>query len=101
MECVRQVREAVGPDVKLMVDAHGRFDLPQARRLAQKFEEYDLYFFEEPLPPENLDAFVQLKQSTKTPIATGERYVARHQFAKCLRNMPATTSSPTRFIPAA
>ena len=84
VECVRQVREAVGPDVWLMVDAHGRFDLPQARRLAQKFEPYDLYFFEEPLPPENLDAFVQLKASTKTPIATGERYVARHQFRELL-----------------
>jgi len=81
---VRQVREAVGADVSLMVDAHGRFDLPQARRLAQRFEEYDLYFFEEPLPPENLDAFVQLKNSTKTPIATGERYVARHQFREVL-----------------
>ena len=83
-ECVRQVREAVGPDVWLMVDAHGRFDLPQARRLAKGFEEYNLYFFEEPLPPENLDAFVELKRSTTTPIATGERYVARHQFRDLL-----------------
>lgn len=84
IECVRQVREAVGPDIWLMVDAHGRFDLPQARRLAQRFEEYDLYFFEEPLPPENIDAFVELKRSTSTPIATGERYVARHQFRDLL-----------------
>ena len=83
-ECVRQVREAVGPDIWLMVDAHGRFDLPQARRLAKGFEEYNLYFFEEPLPPENLDAFVELKRSTTTPIATGERYVARHQFRDLL-----------------
>ena len=84
VECVRQVREAVGPDVHLMVDAHGRFDLPQARRLAQRFEEFDLYFMEEPLPPENLDAYVELKRSTKTPIATGERYVARFQFRELL-----------------
>ena len=85
IECVRQVREAVGSDIWLMVDAHGRFDLPQARRLAQRFEEYDLYFFEEPLPPENIDAFVELKRSTSTPIATGERYVARHQFRDLLQ----------------
>ena len=84
IECVRQVREAVGSNIWLMVDAHGRFDLPQARRLAQRFEEYDLYFFEEPLPPENIDAFVELKRSTSTPIATGERYVARHQFRDLL-----------------
>jgi galactonate dehydratase len=67
-----------------MVDAHGRFDLPQARRLAQRFEEFDLYFMEEPLPPENLDAYVELKRSTRTPIATGERYVARFQFRELL-----------------
>lgn len=85
IECVRQVREAVGSNIWLMVDAHGRFDLPQARRLAQRFEEYDLYFFEEPLPPENIDAFVELKRSTSTPIATGERYVARHQFRDLLQ----------------
>ena len=84
VECVRQVRDAVGPDINLMVDAHGRFDLPQARRLAQRFEEFDLLFFEEPLPPENLDAYVELKRSTKTPIATGERYVARFQFRELL-----------------
>ena len=84
IECVRKVREAVGPDIRLMVDAHGRFDLPQARRLAKRFEEYDLYFFEEPLPPENIDAFVELKRSTTTPIATGERYVARYQFRELL-----------------
>ena len=84
VECVRQVRDAVGPDINLMVDAHGRFDLPQARHLAQRFEEFDLLFFEEPLPPENLDAYVELKRSTKTPIATGERYVARFQFRELL-----------------
>ena len=84
LECVRRVREAVGPDVHLMVDAHGRFDLPQAKRLAQRFEEFALYFMEDPLPPENLDAFVELKRSTRTPIATGERYVARFQFRELL-----------------
>ena len=84
IECVRKVREAVGPDIQLMVDAHGRFDLPQARRLAKRFEEFDLFFFEEPLPPENIDALVELKRSTTTPIATGERYVARYQFRELL-----------------
>lgn len=94
VECVRQVREAVGPDVALMVDAHGRFDLPQARRLAKRLEEYDLYFFEEPLPPENLDAYVQLKASTTTPIATGERYVARHQFREVLEKFACDYIQP-------
>lgn len=84
VECVRRVRDAVGPDIKLMVDAHGRFDLPQAKRLARRFEEFDLLFMEEPLPPENLDAYVELKRSSTTPIATGERYVARFQFRELL-----------------
>ena len=44
MEFVRRVREAVGHDVHLMVDAHGLLHLPQAKRLAQRLEEFDLYF---------------------------------------------------------
>ncbi len=94
VECVRRVREAVGPDVKLMVDAHGRYDLPQAKRLAQRFEEFDLLFFEEPLPPENLDAYVELKKVSKTPIATGERYVARFQFRELLEKFACDYIQP-------
>lgn len=84
VECVKRVREAVGPDVRLLVDAHGRFNLPQSKRLARRFEPYDLFFFEEPMGPESIQAFVELKHASKTPIATGERLWARYQFRDLL-----------------
>lgn len=94
VECVRRVREAVGPSIRLMVDSHGRFNLPQAKRLARRFEPYDLFFFEEPIPPENVDAFVELKNSTRTPIAAGERLVARYQFREVLEKFAVTYLQP-------
>lgn len=84
IECVKRVREAVGPNIDLMLDAHGRFNLPTATRIARRLEEYKPFFFEEPLPPENVDAMVQLKRSTTTPLATGERLVTRYQFRELL-----------------
>jgi len=84
VECVRRVREAVGPDIDLMLDAHGRFNLPTAIRIARKLEEFNPFFLEEMLPPENVDAFVQLRRSTRCPLATGERLLTRFQFRELL-----------------
>lgn len=94
VECVRRVREAVGPQIDLMVDAHCRFNLPTATRLARKFEEFDLLFFEEPLPPENIDAYVELKRSTRTPLATGEHLVGRYQFRELLAKFAVSYIQP-------
>ena len=84
VECVKQVREAVGPNIDLLMDAHGRFNLPTARRVLNAIEEYNPFFVEEPLPPENIDALVALKNSVKVPLATGERLVTRYQFTDLL-----------------
>ena len=61
VECVKRVREAVGPRIDLLLDAHGRFNLPTAKRVLRALEEYDLFFVEEALPPENIDAFVEFE----------------------------------------
>jgi galactonate dehydratase len=84
VECVKRVREAVGPRIDLLLDAHGRFNLPTARRVLSALEEYNLFFVEEALPPENIDAFVELKRMVKVPLATGERLVTRYQFRDLL-----------------
>jgi len=84
VECVKRVREAVGDKIDLLLDAHGRFNLPTAIRIARRLEEYDPFFLEEPIPPENIDAMVQLKHSTRVPLATGERLVTRYQYSELL-----------------
>lgn len=71
---VRAVRDAVGPDVELAVDAHTRFaGLADAVRAVRALEEFDLFFVEDPLPPENHDTWAKLRQQVSVPLATGER----------------------------
>ena len=82
---VRAAREAVGPDSMLMVDA-GASDAfwPQnykwALRTAEMLAEYDVFWFEEPLPPDALEDYVALRRSAKIPIAGGEVLTRRQSF---------------------
>jgi galactonate dehydratase len=77
---VEAVREAVGPDIDLMVDLHARTTPAMAMQYCHAFEPYGLFFFEEPCPTEDIDATVQVTRMSRIPIATGERLVGRHQF---------------------
>lgn len=77
---VRAVREAVGPDMDLMVDLHARTTPVMAIQYCHAFEPYNLFFFEEPCPTEDIEATAQVTRMSRIPIATGERLVGRHQF---------------------
>jgi galactonate dehydratase len=70
---VAAVREAVGPDVQIMIEMHGRFTPGAAARVASLLESYDPEWIEEPVPPENAASLARVRTATKTPIATGER----------------------------
>ena len=72
-ECIRTVREAVGSEINLLIECHGRFSPDMAIRIAREIEEFKPYFLEEPVPPDNIDACVRVAQSIKIPVATGER----------------------------
>ncbi|EMA11248.1 galactonate dehydratase [Haloarcula marismortui] len=74
------VREAVGEDVDIGVDFHGRVSKSMAKRLAAALEPYDPMFIEEPVLPEHNDALPELAGHTTTPIATGERMFSRWDF---------------------
>ena len=70
---VAAVREAVGPDVQILIEMHGRFTPATAVRVAAMLERYDPEWIEEPVPPENAAALAHVKAATRIPIATGER----------------------------
>lgn len=70
---IEAVRQAIGPYVKLMVDANGRWDLPTAINIGQHFADYDVYWFEEPLWYDDLQGHITLAHSIHTPIALGEQ----------------------------
>ena len=66
------VRRKLGPDFEIMVDANQCFTVSEAIRRAKAFEEFDVAWFEEPMPAEDIDGHVRLSQSTSLPIAVGE-----------------------------
>jgi galactonate dehydratase len=70
---VAGVRDAVGPDVQICVEMHGRFTPATAVRVAAMLEQYDPEWIEEPVPPENAAALSRVRAATRIPIATGER----------------------------
>lgn len=67
-------REAVGPEIHLMVDCHGRLSPSNALRLGEALSDLDLLFIEEPVPPENVEALAQVSSVSPVPIAAGERW---------------------------
>ncbi len=77
---MEQLRTAVGDDVDIMVDFHGRTTPAVATQYIHAIEEYSPYFCEEPVPPENVDSLVEVTRAVSAPIATGERLVSIHQY---------------------
>jgi L-alanine-DL-glutamate epimerase-like enolase superfamily enzyme len=69
---VRTVRDAIGPDVKLMVDANQAWDLKQTLRMSRAFEEYDLFWLEEPMAFSNVAAYTAARNAIPMSLCTGE-----------------------------
>ncbi|QZP38292.1 mandelate racemase/muconate lactonizing enzyme family protein [Halobaculum magnesiiphilum] len=82
VELVRAVREAVGDDVALMADANHAYDLPAARRVADGLADLDVEFFEEPLPPDRIDAYARLAEDSDVSIAGGECWAFAPEFRR-------------------
>jgi D-galactarolactone cycloisomerase len=69
---VKAARTALGDDIKLMTDAHGTFSVPEAKKFCRGVEDCDLYWFEEPISPDNRHGTAEVRASTTIPIAAGE-----------------------------
>jgi galactonate dehydratase len=81
---VQAVREAIGPDVELMIDGHGRLSPAVAVRMAESLAEFNLLFFEVPCLPQHVPAMVRTAKKSPIPIATGERRYSRWEFQELL-----------------
>ena len=81
---VKAVREAVGDDISIAIDGHGRLNPVNAMEMAKRIEPYGILFFEEPVLPESVDAMAEVRRNAGVPIATGERLYTRYSFRECL-----------------
>jgi L-alanine-DL-glutamate epimerase-like enolase superfamily enzyme len=77
---VREARESLGPEIGLMVDAHGTWSVREAQRFARKVEDCDLAWLEEPVSPDNVTGQAEVRAATDIPIAAGETEQTRFAF---------------------
>ena len=77
IERVKAARQALGQNIKLMVDAHGTFSVPEAKQFCIGVEDCNLYWFEEPVSPDNKKGTAEVRASTSIPIAAGESEYTR------------------------
>ncbi len=84
LDIIGAVREAVGPDVDLLVEGHNRFSVSTALQFAEAMAQFQPSWFEAPVPPQRISAMVEVARRSPVPIACGEDYYCREQFAELL-----------------
>ena len=88
------IRDAIGDKADLLFGTHGQFSTGGAIRLAQALEPYAPLWYEEPVPPDNIDAMARVARATSIPVATGERLTTLSEFAAVLNAGAATILQP-------
>ena len=91
---VAAVREAVGPQIEVLIDAHGHYNVPTAIRIGNKLAEQNVTWYEEPVPPESYEALRQVRENVSAPICVGERLFTRHDFLPVFQNRLADYIMP-------
>jgi L-alanine-DL-glutamate epimerase-like enolase superfamily enzyme len=94
VERVAAVREILGTEVRLMVDANQRWNLPGARRAVAALSQFDLHWVEEPLPADDLEGYARLRAAVDVPIAMGENLYTSYQFRDLLSRGGADVVQP-------
>jgi galactonate dehydratase len=94
IELVEAVRDAVGPDVEILIEMHGRFNPVTAVEMSRELERFKPSWVEEPVPPENIAALKKAAEKINIPIATGERMHTRYEFRELLESQAADYLQP-------
>ena len=93
-EIVREVTDRVGDRADVAFDCHWSFASGSAHRLAEAVEEYDVWWLEDPVPPENLDVQQEVTQRTTTPVAAGENVYRVHGHRRLLEEQAVDIVAP-------
>lgn len=91
---VEAVRDAVGPEVEILVEMHGRFSPYTAIEIAAELEQYKPSWVEEPVPPDNIAALAKASDSINIPIATGERLHNKYEYRELINLQAADILQP-------
>jgi galactonate dehydratase len=88
------LREAVGDQVDILIDCHGRHSLGNAVEFCRVLAPYRPYFIEEPVSPDNVEVLLEVRKASPVPIATGERLVTRYQFREVIEKQACHVIQP-------
>ena len=94
VENVRAVREAVGPDVDILVEMHRRLAPMHAVRIAHEIEQYRPFWYEEPILAENIPALASVRQKINIPVVTGEELYTKFEFREVFERQAADILNP-------
>jgi galactonate dehydratase len=84
VDMIAAIREAVGPHIEVLIDAHAMFNVPTAVRLATRLAPYNITWFEEPVPPESYNALANVRNQLPVRVSVGERLYTRWEFVNVL-----------------
>ena len=91
---VKIIRKAIGDEICLMVDANHAYNTSEAIKLAKKMEPFNIYWFEEPVPPEDIEGYIEIKQNCDIPIAGGECEYTRYGFRELINRRAVDILQP-------
>ena len=94
LKLVKAVREAIGDDYKLMVDANHAYNLSDALKVGKGLDEMNIYWFEEPVAPEDYEGYKELKKKLNTNIAGGEAEFTKYGWNQLIKNRCVDIAQP-------
>jgi galactonate dehydratase len=94
VDFVAGFRDALGPDYDFGLELHARYDVETGIQICNAVEKYDLLFVEEPIPSDNVDAMVRIRNNTRVPLAGGENVYSRYGFRPYLEQQALSILQP-------
>ncbi len=94
LDCIGAVRDAVGNKVDLLIEGHGRFNVTTGIKIAQELAQFKPMFFEEPVPPDSIDALKAVREKSLVAISAGERLYSRHDYMPLFEKRAADYVQP-------
>jgi L-alanine-DL-glutamate epimerase-like enolase superfamily enzyme len=91
---IKAVREAIGPNIDLLVDGNNVYTSYEAIKMARKMEAYDVFWFEEPVPAEDIDGSARVAHAIDMPLAAGENEFTRYGFRDLIINQALDIAQP-------
>ncbi len=94
MARIKAVREAIGPNIDLLVDGNNVYASYEAIKMARKMEAYDVFWFEEPVPAEDIEGSARVAHAIDMPLAAGENEFTRYGFRDLIINQALDIAQP-------